>query len=76
MRPVKLSMYATKSKDLIMSRLVNLENAEEQFKAVSVRDDYTIKERELINSAMKRQTKETETKIATCGRYEAIQKTD
>ena len=48
MRPVKLVMGSISNKDLIMSRLVNLKNADEQFKAISVRDDYTIEERELI----------------------------
>ena len=35
-------------KDTIMSRLGNLKNAEEIYCKVSVRDDYTIEERELI----------------------------
>ena len=47
-RPVKLVMANSGDKDAIMSRLGNLKNAEEIYRKVSVRDDYTIEERELI----------------------------
>ena len=45
MRPVKLGMAKSGDKDTIMSRLGNLKNAEEIYRKVSVRDDYTIEER-------------------------------
>ena len=48
MRPVKLVMAKSGDKDTIMSRLGNLKNAEEIYRKVSVRDDYTIEERGLI----------------------------
>ena len=44
MRPVKLVMAKSGDKDTIMSRLGNLKNAEEIYRKVSVRDDYTIEE--------------------------------
>ena len=47
-RPVKIVMKNSADKDSIMARLGNLKNAEPIYKSLSVRDDYTIKERELI----------------------------
>ena len=47
-RPVKLVMRNEEEKDGIMSRLSNLKNAEDIYKRLSVRDDYTIEERETI----------------------------
>ena len=47
-RPVKLVMANSEVKDNIVSRLGNLKNAEEIYRKVSVRDDYTIEERGLI----------------------------
>ena len=41
-------------KDKIMSRLSNLKNAEEIYRKVSVRDDYTIEEREQIREWVKK----------------------
>ena len=48
MRLVKLVMAKSGDKDTIMSRLGNLKNAEEIYRKVSVRDDYTSEERGLI----------------------------
>ena len=53
-RPVKLIMQSTEDKDQIMCRLVNLKNAEEQYKAISVKDDYTLEERDLIRHWVKK----------------------
>ena len=49
-RPVKLVMNSSQDKDSIMSRLVNLNNADDIYRKLSVRDDYTIEEREQIKS--------------------------
>ena len=53
-RPVKLVMINSRDKDNIMSRLVNL--TEEIYRKVSVRDDYTIEEREIIKEWVKKST--------------------
>merc|ERR1712096_137933 len=53
-RPVKLIMNNSEDKDSVMSRLVNLKNAEEIYRNLSVRDDYTIEERELIKEWVKK----------------------
>ena len=47
-RPIKLVMQSTDEKSQIMSRLVNLKNADKKFQSASVRDDYSIEERKLI----------------------------
>jgi len=41
-------METTKDKDQVMSRLVNLKNAENKYRAISVRDDHTYEERQII----------------------------
>ena len=53
-RPVKLVMNNSTDKDSIMSRLGNLKNAEEIYRKVSIRDDYTIEEREIIKESVKK----------------------
>ena len=53
-RHVKLVMTNSRDKDNIMSRLVNLKNAEEIYHKISVRDDYTIEEREMIKEWVKK----------------------
>ena len=47
-RPVKLVMRNEKDKDSVMSRLVNLKNAEDVYRKLSVRDDYTLEERDMV----------------------------
>ena len=47
-RPGKLVMNSSEEKAKIMSRLPNLRNAEDIYRKLSVRDDYTLEERELI----------------------------
>ena len=59
-RPVKLVMQSTENKDQIMSRLVNLRNSDEQYKLISVKDDYTLKERDMIREWVKNATKRNE----------------
>ena len=41
-------MKTTQEKDEIMSRLVNLKNAEEKYRKISIKDDYTLQERLLV----------------------------
>ena len=49
-RPVKVVLNNTDDKRKIMSNLNKLKNAEQSFRCLSVRDDYTIEERELIKT--------------------------
>ena len=47
-RPLKLTMKTLECKNQIMSRLSNLKNSEERFRNLSIRDDHTFEERQLI----------------------------
>ena len=47
-RPLRLCMKNNKDKEQIMLRLSNLKNAEQKFKRISVKDDYTVEERDEI----------------------------
>ena len=47
-QPLKIIMETTEDKDQVMSRLVNLKNAENKYRAISVRDDHTYEERQII----------------------------
>ena len=47
-RPLKMIMKSTEDKSQVMSRLVNLKNADDRYRKVSVRDDYSVEERLLI----------------------------
>ena len=49
-RPVKIVMNTTTDKDQVMSRLPNLKTAEDKYKRISVKDDYTPEERAMIRS--------------------------
>lgn len=49
-RPLKVIMANAEDKQKIMSKLNKLRNADETFRSISVRDDYTIEERELIKT--------------------------
>ena len=54
-RPIKVKMTNAAEKDKVMSRLsYNLKDAEEIYRKVSVRDDYTIEEREQIREWVKK----------------------
>ena len=53
-RPVKLVMENEGDKNTIMARLGNLKNAEEIYRKVSIRDDYTIEERDMIREFVKK----------------------
>ena len=54
LRPVKLVMDSSADKESVMSRLGNLKNADIIYRSLSVRDDYTIEERELIKDYVKK----------------------
>ena len=49
-RPIKVIMKSAADKNKIMSSLNKLKNASEPLRGISVRDDYTIEERQLIKS--------------------------
>ena len=49
-RPVKIVMTTTTEKEQVMSRLPNLKTAEDKYKRISVKDDYTPEERAMIRS--------------------------
>ena len=53
-RPVKITMENEGEKDTIMARLGNLKNAEDAFRKVSIREDYTLEEREMVREMVKR----------------------
>ena len=53
-RPLKLVMGCDDDKNTIMSRLGNLKNADEVYRKVSVREDYTIEEREQVREWVKK----------------------
>ena len=52
--PVRLIMDSAENKAQVMSRLINLKNAEELYRSVSVEDDYTFEERDIIKQWMRR----------------------
>ena len=47
-QPLKITMENNGDKDQVMSRLVNLKNAEIKYRSISVRDDHTYEERQMI----------------------------
>ena len=47
-------MKNSTEKETVMLRLTNLKNAEDVFRKVSIRDDYTIEERTLIKEWVKK----------------------
>jgi predicted nucleic acid-binding Zn-ribbon protein len=49
-RPLKLVMKTMEEKKQVQSRLVNLKEAEVTYRKVSVRDDYTQRERKLVSN--------------------------
>ena len=53
-RPVKITMENEDDKDTIMARLGSLKNAEDMFRKVSVREDYTLEEREMVREMVKK----------------------
>jgi hypothetical protein len=53
-RPVKLVMENENAKDTIMARLGNLKNAEDVFRKISVREDYSREEREMVQDMVRK----------------------
>jgi len=53
-RPIKLAMKSSQEKDEIMSRLVNLKNAEDEYRKISIKEDYTFQERSLVKQWLKK----------------------
>ena len=54
LRPIKLTMSSIEHKNLILSRLVNLRNAEDEYRRISIKEDYTFEERELVRNWKKK----------------------
>ena len=46
-RPIKVTMSSIEHKELVIARLVNLKNADDKYRKISVKYDYTIEERNL-----------------------------
>ena len=49
-RPLKVIMNSVEDKDQIMARLSNLRTAEQQYRNIIVKDDYTPEERDLVKT--------------------------
>ena len=47
-------MSSVEHTNLLMSRLVNLKNAEDKYRKISIKDDYTFEERELVRQWKKK----------------------
>ena len=62
-------------KDNIMARLGNLKNAEDIYHQLSVRDDYTIEERNQIKEWVKKADQKNRDENTQRGKCEAVQKT-
>ena len=54
LRPIKLTMSSIEHKNLVLSRLVNLRNAEDEYRRISIKEDYTFEERELVRNWKKK----------------------
>ena len=64
-RPLKVIMKTLEDKNTIMSNLNKLKNADESFRGISVRDDYTIEERQLIKTMAEEAKRKNETEKVT-----------
>ena len=67
-RPVKLVMESENVKDTIMARLGNLKNAEDVFRKISVREDYSREEREMVQEMVKKAAEKTQWTTRRSGR--------
>ena len=74
-RPIKLIMKSSDEKDLIMSRLSNLKNAEEKYRRISVKDEYTLEERNLVKHWLKIADEKNNAEVTTKYKKEVPQKT-
>ena len=64
-RPVKLAMKSADDKEKVMSSLKRLKDADAAYHGLSIRDDYTIEERELIRKFVQDAAKRNETENTT-----------
>ena len=64
-RPVKLAMKSADDKEKVMSSLKKLKDADAAYHGLSIRDDYTIEERELIRKFVQDAAKRNETENTT-----------
>ena len=59
-------MKSNKDKEQVMMRLSNLKNADQKFKRISVKDDYTFEEREEIKRYQKQVDEKNQSDNTTC----------
>ncbi len=64
-RPIKVTMKSAADKNKIMSSLNKLKNANEPLRGISVREDYTIEERQLIKSMTEEAKRKNEAENVT-----------
>ena len=64
-RPIKLTMNCAIDKKIIMDNLKKLKDADDVYRCLSIRDDYTLKERELINKYVEEAKQKNETENTT-----------
>ena len=64
-RPVKVVLSSSDDKEQIMSSLRKLKNAEAPLRSISIRDDYTIEERQLIKSMQEEAKRRNEAENVT-----------
>ena len=68
-------MKSSEEKDLIMSKLSNHKNAEEKYRRMSVKDDYTLEERTLVKHWLKIADDKNQAEGTTKYKKEVPQKT-
>ena len=59
-RPIKIIMKSVEDKSFIMGNLGRLQNAPAEFKKISVTDDYTAEERQIIKNKLNEARNKTE----------------
>ena len=60
LRPMKMKMKSLNDKELLMSSLGKLKNASEKFQRISVTEDYTLDERQMVKSKVTEAKSKTE----------------
>ena len=64
-RPIKLTLSCAEDKESVMANLKNLKNADAVYRSLSIRDDYTMKERDLINKYVQEAKQKNEAENTT-----------
>ena len=67
-RPIKICMKTLEEKERAMKRLANLRNADDKYKRISIKEDYTWEERQQIRewvTKAEEKNKEEQTSEAT-----------